>query len=85
MKETVQSNPKQSDPVPVEDDIELSVPQAAALMKISKSHLLKLLDDKAIAFRKRGKQRWIDFEEVIKYRKNREKSCFIVEDAKHHL
>ena len=74
VKETVRSLPKQSDLVTVEEGLELSVPQAAALMKISESHLLRLLDDKVIAFRKRGKQRWIAFEEVIKYRKNREES-----------
>lgn len=75
IKETVQSISKQNDPAPIEEEIvELSVSQAAALIKISESHLLKLLNDKVIAFRKRGKQRWITFEEVIKYRKNREKS-----------
>jgi excisionase family DNA binding protein len=71
VKETVQSTPKQSVPASVEEDIELSVPQAAVLLKISKSHLLRLLDDKVIAFRKEGKQCWIAFEEIIKYRKSR--------------
>lgn len=74
VKEMVPSTPKQSSPAPVAKDIELSVPQAAALMKISESHLRSLLDGKVIAFRKKGKQRWIAFEEIIKYRKNLKKA-----------
>lgn len=71
VKETAQPTLKQRDLAPVEEDIELSIHQAAALMKISESRLLRLLDNKVIAYRKAGKQRWIAFEEIIKYRKNR--------------
>jgi excisionase family DNA binding protein len=69
VKEVVRPKSKKA-----EEQIELSVLQAAVLLKISKSHLLRLLDDKIIVFRESGKQRWIAFEEIIKYRKNRKKS-----------
>ena len=74
VKETIRPKPKKTNSAPAEKQIELSVLQAAALLKISKSHLLSLLDDKIIAFRENGKQRRIAFEEIIKYRKNRKKS-----------
>jgi len=61
---------KQMAPPAVENIIELSASQAAALLNISKSRLLKLLDNKTIPFREDGKQRWILFEEIIQYRKN---------------
>jgi uncharacterized Zn finger protein len=49
--------------------LELSLPQAANLMKVSRAHLARLLDDQMIPFRSEGKVRWIAFEEIIKYRK----------------
>jgi uncharacterized Zn finger protein len=59
-------------PVP-EERIELSIPQAAVLLKISELRLKKLLDEKIIVCHRAGKQRWIAFEEIIRYRKAREK------------
>lgn len=59
-------------PVP-EERIEISIPQAAVLLKISELRLKKLLDEKIIVCRQAGKQRWIDFEEIIRYRKAQEK------------
>lgn len=52
-----------------EDPIELTLPQAAMLLKISESRLVRLLNDKTIPFSGEGKQRRIPFEEVMKYRK----------------
>ena len=52
-----------------EERIEISVSQAAMLLKISEKRLKKLLDEKIIASRQVGKQRWIAFEEILRYRK----------------
>jgi len=70
VKEAAGPKPKKRDPVIVEDSIKLSVPQAAALLKISQSHIRRLIDNKIISFRKSGRQRWISFDEIIKYRAN---------------
>jgi uncharacterized Zn finger protein len=56
-----------------EERVEISIPQAAALLNISELRLKKLLDEKMIAFRQMGKKHWIAFEEIIRYRKTREK------------
>ncbi|HSX03399.1 MAG TPA: helix-turn-helix domain-containing protein [Rhabdochlamydiaceae bacterium] len=53
-----------------DERVELSVPQAAVLLKLSEESLIRLLNDKMIPFRREGKQRLISFEEIIKYRKN---------------
>jgi hypothetical protein len=56
-----------------EERVEISIPQAAALLNISELRLKKLHDEKMIAFRQMGKKHWIAFEEIIRYRKTREK------------
>lgn len=56
-----------------EERVEISIPQAALLLNISELRLKKLLDEKIIDFHRVGKQRWIAFEEIIRYRKSREK------------
>lgn len=51
--------------------VQLSVSKAAALLKLSKARLLELLDDKTIPSRRKGKQRWVAFEEIVNYRKKK--------------
>ena len=53
--------------------VEISLPQAAALLNISELRLKKLLDEKVVAFRRVGNKRWIAFEEIMRYRKAQEK------------
>lgn len=60
-----------AEPDPGEADIELTISQAASLLKISAPRLTRLLDDKMIPFRLVGRQKRILFEEILKYRKNR--------------
>ncbi len=60
------------EPTP-DERVEISVSQAAVLLNISKLRLKKLLDEKIIASRRAGKQHWIAFEEIIRYRKARKK------------
>lgn len=56
-----------------EERIELSIPQAAMLLRISELRLKKLLDENIIISRRAGKRRWISFEEIMRHRKTREK------------
>jgi len=58
----------------VDERIDLTLAQAASLLKISEPRLARLLDDKMIPFHRVGKQRRIAFEEIVKYRKHRGKS-----------
>lgn len=70
-KKAPSQKPKKKTIFHSDERTELSVPQAAVLLKLSEARLLRLLNDKMIPFRRERKQRWIAFEEIIKYRKNR--------------
>lgn len=72
-KKAIRPKPPKIEPPQSQEQMELSVPQAAVLLRLSEVHLLRLLDDKLIPSRREGRQRWIAFEEIIKYRKNQGK------------
>jgi uncharacterized Zn finger protein len=56
-----------------EEQIKLSLPQAATLLNLSAARLNKLLANRTIQFHRAGKGRWIAFEEILRYRQNRKR------------
>jgi excisionase family DNA binding protein len=50
--------------------VKLTLQQAALLLKISESQLNDLLVKRELPFHRLGRQRWIWFEDILKYRKN---------------
>lgn len=73
-KKATSSKPQKKKRLYADERLELSVAQAAVLLKLSKARLHQLLDDKTIPSRRARKQHWIAFEEIIKYRKNQSSS-----------
>jgi uncharacterized Zn finger protein len=69
-KKRARVKPQKKELQALDELIELSIPQAAKLLKLSTAHLIRLLDDQMIPFRSEGKHRWIAFEEIIKYRQS---------------
>ena len=51
----------------IPSDSEISTQQAADLLKVSRPHLVKLLEEGKIPFRKAGSHRRIGFNDLIKY------------------
>ena len=66
----------------IPSDSEVSTQQAADMLNVSRPHIIKLLEDGAIPFKKVGSHRRIQLKDLMKYEKslkaNREKQLEIL-------